>query len=128
MAIVYGTNASNVISSAHPPFLKGTTNGADTVYGLGGDDEIYGHGGNDTLVGGASADDLDGDTASTRQTIEIPRKRSEWASDFLPQRKERLISIENLAGSAYGDWLEGDAGGNVLKGNERRGLAPGARR
>jgi Ca2+-binding RTX toxin-like protein len=62
MAIVYGTNASNFISWGFPPFGIGTTNGADTVYGLGGDDEIYGHGGDDFIDGGFGADTMYGGT------------------------------------------------------------------
>ncbi len=61
MAIVYGTNGSNFISWYYlSPSFNGTTNGADTVYGLGGNDEIYAHGGDDLIDGGLGADTMHG--------------------------------------------------------------------
>jgi Ca2+-binding RTX toxin-like protein len=122
MNTVYGTNAANVISWGLPPFLSGTSNAADLVYGLGGDDTIYGYGGSDTLLGGEGADHLDGgsgsDTASytdSWQGVYVSLQLNS-ASGGTAQG-DTFVSIENLTGSEYRDVLHGDAGSNILAGN-----------
>ncbi len=51
MAVIQGTNSSEVLSG---------TSSDDTISGAGGNDELYGRGGNDLLDGGSGNDFLDG--------------------------------------------------------------------
>jgi Ca2+-binding RTX toxin-like protein len=117
MAIVQGTAKSETLNA-----LDGVSNGADTIFGFAGNDRIYGLGGNDEILGGAGADHIDGgsgiDTASY-----VDSWRGVYAS-LLPSvvgqlgtaDGDMLVGIENLTGSAYNDFLEGDGGANVLRG------------
>ena len=55
MANVPGTDQADLLDAA-----DGVTEGADNIFGLGGNDTIFGLGGNDVLYGGAGADQLVG--------------------------------------------------------------------
>ncbi|NGO54217.1 hypothetical protein [Allomesorhizobium camelthorni] len=57
MANVFGTDNPETLDAN-----DGVTNGADTIFGFGGDDTIFGLGGNDELKGGGGADTLNGGT------------------------------------------------------------------
>jgi len=118
MANVFGTNAAETLNA-----FDGVTNGADTIFGFGGNDAIFGLGGNDLILGGAGADTINGgsgtDTASYTDS-------SEGVTVFLTSGQgtggtaegDTLESIENLTGSAHEDYLVGDDGNNVLTGLE----------
>ncbi|MGZ6015715.1 MAG: S8 family serine peptidase, partial [Phenylobacterium sp.] len=86
----------------------------DTLTGFFGPDILEGKGGNDTLDGGASSDTASYESAPTGVNVDL--------SITGPQNTvgagiDTLISIENLAGSAYGDVLHGDDRDNALFGN-----------
>jgi trimeric autotransporter adhesin len=93
---------------------------ANALTGITGNDHLYGFGGNDALWGGAGADALDGgegsDTAlytgSAAVTIDL------GAQVYLGGDAvgDTLTGIENVAGSAFGDGLIGDAAANILSG------------
>jgi Ca2+-binding RTX toxin-like protein len=104
--------------------------GNDTVSGRGGNDILFGEAGkdilqgeadNDVLVGGADADVLDGgdgnDTASyATSTAGILANLATKTGAFADAQGDRFISIENLEGSNYDDFLYGDDGNNILSG------------
>ncbi len=104
--------------------------GNDTVSGRGGNDILFGEAGkdilqgeadNDILVGGADADLLDGgdgnDTASyLTSTAGILANLATKTGAFADAQGDRFISIENLEGSNYDDFLYGDDGNNLLSG------------
>jgi serralysin len=117
MAIVRGTAKSETINA-----LDGVTNGADTIFGLAGNDRIYALGGNDEILGGAGADNLDGGSG-----IDTASYTDSWMGVYvslLPgtvgqlgtAHGDMLVNVENLTGSAYNDFLEGNEDVNVLRG------------
>jgi VCBS repeat-containing protein len=102
--------------------LMSGNNGDNTLLGMAGDDLLRGQAGNDTLEGGSGDDNLDGgagsDTASyasagtgVNVSLLITSYQDTGGAGF-----DKLISIENLTGSAFNDTLIGDSGRNVLTG------------
>ena len=97
------------------------TNYADTIYGGKGKDKLFGGGGDDTLIGGeGDGDMLYGgagiDTASyidATSGIRIEGLASGWASDALG---DQLFDFENVYGTAYKDFIEGNDLANTLWG------------
>jgi Ca2+-binding RTX toxin-like protein len=118
MANVFGTNASETLNA-----LDGVTNGADTIFGFGGNDDIFALGGNDLILGGAGADDINGgsgsDTSSyTDSAVGVTVSLESGTGSGGTAQGDTLTSIENLTGSAHGDFLVGNGGANVLTGLE----------
>ena len=135
-------NIENVIGSAYADRLIGDNNantilggdgndiiegkeGSDRLFGENGNDEIFGGVGDDYLVGGTGtgwpSDILDGgtgnDTASyITATSGVAASLAEgtgWQGDATG---DKFISIENLEGSSYNDFLIGDNSNNILTG------------
>jgi Ca2+-binding RTX toxin-like protein len=112
----YGSDDSDFFGLA-----RGITNGADTVYGRGGDDTIFGLGGNDVLIGGAGADYINGGSGSdlaVYRTSDAGVYVSLWQGLGMggDAQGDTLIGIEHLHGSDFADTLGGDDNGNVLRG------------
>ena len=103
----------NVTGSLYDDFLSGNDE----------ENELRGAGGNDTLKGGGGADDLHGgggnDTASYEDSDDsvFVSLLVHTASGGTAQ-DDTFNSIENLTGSTYGDFLNGDDGVNTLTGLE----------
>ena len=117
MAYVYGTGNSETLNA-----LDGITNAADKIFGLGGNDNIYGLGGIRRRSWAAPAP-----TRSTAAAASTPRATATpgqactsawWRSvgQLGTAEGDKLVSIENLTGSAHNDVLWGDDGINVLRG------------
>ncbi|QFT92051.1 Bifunctional hemolysin/adenylate cyclase precursor [Roseovarius sp. THAF9] len=105
--------------------------GNDHLDGGDGDDSIFGNGDDDTVTGGAGHDTMDGgagiDTADYSDSNSLV-----WASlqtgfalshvppgySILDGDQDTLLNIENLTGSDYGDWLQGNEGANILSGGD----------
>jgi Ca2+-binding RTX toxin-like protein len=96
--------------------------GVDVFYGFGGNDALLGNGGDDILRGGLGSDGYDGgdgiDTvgyedalSAVTVSLAITTTQSTGGGGV-----ERLISIENLIGSAFNDTLTGSTSANVLDG------------
>ncbi len=107
--------------------------GRDTLRGGAGDDALHGGADRDFLYGGAGADYLDGgegasDFASysdSEKGVRVSLGRVTGQIDFDGAASnnndavgDRLLNIENIRGSAYGDWLRGDQKENFLEGRE----------
>ncbi len=95
--------------------------GDDYLDGGSGNDALYGELGNDVLSGGAGADTLDGgegnDTADyTASTAGVTVSLATGVGTGGDAQGDRLVSIENLAGSTQADILTGDANANILNG------------
>lgn len=100
--------------------LNGTS-GADLILGQAGNDTLNGGGGNDTLVGGLGADRLDGGTGT--DTADYALSAAAVTVNLLggtglggDAQGDVLISIENVAGSAFNDVITGNGAANLLEG------------
>ncbi|MGO4124582.1 beta strand repeat-containing protein [Inquilinus sp. YAF38] len=137
MAIVNGTAGADLIHIAGdgliaPPGVTDiaqTTDGGDTVSGLGGTDVIYGGGGddvidggdgNDSLIGGAGADGLLGgagiDVISYGGSVGVNVDLSTGHGTGGEAEGDVLNGIENISGTEFGDNLNGSAAANTLNG------------
>ena len=108
------------------------TNAADTLIGdVGnnvldggkGNDRLYGGLGNDVLAGGAGADRLYGGGGLDFASYNDNHATKAVHIDLLNHvykggdaAGDKLVSIENVVGSKFGDFIQGDAGSNVLDG------------
>lgn len=119
----------NVIGSNHADTLTG--DGADNVLSGGagndsligglGDDTLDGGNGNDTLTGGQGADSLVGgsgsDTADyTGSAAAVTVDLATGSGTGGDAQGDTLSSIENVAGSSFGDTLTGSSASNVITG------------
>jgi Ca2+-binding RTX toxin-like protein len=122
---VYGTNNSETINA-----FDGVTNGADTIYGFGGNDTISGLGGNDEIKGGGGADAINGgsgiDTANYSDSSEGVLVSLASGLGFGGTAEgDTLTNVENLTGSSHDDWLVGNGSSNVLTGLEGNDILDG---
>jgi Ca2+-binding RTX toxin-like protein len=118
MANVYGHDYAETLDAA-----DGVTNGADTIFGFGGNDSIFGLGGNDEIKGGGGADTINGgsgtDTANySDSSVGVVVSLLSGSGSGGTAQGDSLVSIENLTGSAHDDLLIGNDGNNVLTGLE----------
>jgi len=91
------------------------------IIGLDGADTLSGEDGDDQLNGGAGADILDGGDGRDRASYQHSRSAvsidlSTGSASGGEAFGDRLIDIEELEGSRYGDTLRGDHGNNILWG------------
>jgi Ca2+-binding RTX toxin-like protein len=116
MADVFGTNNSETINAS-----DGVTNGADRIFGAGGNDLIFGLDGNDEIKGGGGADTFSGGGGT--DTVNYTDSSAGVFVDLLSGdgRKgtaegDTFFSIENVIGSGHDDDLVGNDGVNALQG------------
>jgi Ca2+-binding RTX toxin-like protein len=110
--------------------ITGTV-GDDVINGSVGtlSNAFFGGDGNDTLTGGVGADTLDGgagnnvlDGAAGNDSVSFLFASAAVSANLGTGKasggsgNDTLISIENLVGSQYHDWLRGDNGNNRLEG------------
>jgi Ca2+-binding RTX toxin-like protein len=121
---------TDIVGSSQAQLLLGTSlndrikagAGDDVVYGWNGNDAISGEDGNDILEGGAGHDVLNGgngtDTASyvTAGRSVTVNLGLTTAQNTVGAGSDKLISIENVTGSAFNDTLTGNSVANVLYG------------
>ncbi|MDQ7251526.1 calcium-binding protein [Dongia sedimenti] len=129
----HGTAGNDVMNGdAQRNALYGE-NGNDTLNGLGGNDYLSGGSGNDTLnggsgndilLGGAGADKMDGGSgnhdlvsysgAATGVGVHLDTGTGNGGD----ANGDTYQNVEDITGSAYNDYLEGDSaiGGNVIHG------------
>ena len=77
-----------------------------------GDDVIEGRGGGDTIDGGAGFDRASYESSDAGVTVDLAAGTATGGH----AQGDRLVSIENLSGSAFADELRGDGVGNDLYG------------
>lgn len=111
---VQGTNfADTLIGDAGNNFLD-AGNGKDRLFGGLGDDVLAGGAGADRLNGGDGSDYASYNDRNAKKAVHVDLlnhvfKGGDAAGD-------KLISIENVVGTKFGDFLQGDAASNVLDG------------
>jgi Ca2+-binding RTX toxin-like protein len=94
--------------------------GADVIRGGADDDLLDGDAGNDVLDGGPGFDVALFDFAPQTITADLGRRRAVgWGRD-------RLVSIEDLDGSKFGDVLIGNGAENIISGGGGNDLLVGA--
>ncbi|WP_375499960.1 M10 family metallopeptidase C-terminal domain-containing protein [uncultured Nostoc sp.] len=120
--LIGDSNANTILGGDGNDIIEGKE-GSDRLFGENGNDEIFGGVGDDYLVGGTGtgwpSDILDGgtgnDTASyITATSGVAASLAEgtgWQGDATG---DKFISIENLEGSSYNDFLIGDNSNNIL--------------
>lgn len=88
---------------------------AETVCGLAGNDSIQGLSGDDTLDGGAGLDEVRySDAGPGGVTVDLEAGTATGDGTGT----DALLDIENVVGSAYDDFLSGDAARNILEGDD----------
>jgi Ca2+-binding RTX toxin-like protein len=106
--------------------------GDDVLAGMAGNDTLQGGEGDDYLMGGAGSDTLDGGngvdwaayedaTAGVTVSLAITTAQNTGGGGT-----DKLVSIENLYGSAFNDVLTGDANTNNLAGDAGNDTLSGA--
>lgn len=93
---------------------RGSLAGDDTVLALGGDDLIEGSLGNDVLNGGGGFDTVDYTGSNAAVTVNLTAATNSPSGGWA--QGDTLISIENVIGSQYDDFLTGSATLNILNG------------
>ena len=84
---------------------------ADSITGSSADNRLDGRGGDDTLDGAAGSDWAEYNQSTGAVQVNLALGTATGADG-----NDTLISIENAAGSVYGDLLTGNAGGNSFTG------------
>ena len=93
---------------------RGSLTGDDTVLALGGDDLIEGSLGADTLNGGGGFDTVDYTGSNAAVTVNLTTSTNSPSGGWA--QGDTLISIENVIGSQYNDFLTGSSTLNILNG------------
>ncbi|MFD3191866.1 calcium-binding protein [Sedimentitalea sp. HM32M-2] len=95
---------------------------ADHIEGRGGDDRLEGGDGNDVLIGGAGGDRLVGgagvdrvDYSTSEAGIDIVLDNGNRRGDGGDAAGDRLGSIEDVTGSAFGDIVRGSNAANRIE-------------
>ena len=118
-----GGTASVILEHDLLGFTSHGTAGDDIMRGGPSRDHLYGLGGNDTFFSGLGADVLDGGDGI--DTVDYSRSLQGVDVNFAVVGRTGLgghaegdtyVSIENITGSAYADYLIGNDGDNVIKG------------
>ncbi len=111
----------NLTGSSFNDVLTGDS-GNNILIGGAGNDILNGGDGDDVLIGGAGSDTLNGgagvDTVSFANATGGVRVRLDDATPnaIYGFSTDTLSSVENIIGSAFDDYLYGDAGVNVIRG------------
>ena len=124
---IYGTRFKDILmGDGYPNWIFGAGDD-DQLFGYGENDSLFGAAGNDFLEGGAGANSLDGGRGSdwaiyktSPQAVTVDLGAKDSSGYARPSgghaTGDRLISIENLAGSQNDDTLIGDAFNNIIAG------------
>ena len=94
---------------------------AQKIYGNDGDNDIAGGGANDIMTGNGGADDLNGgsgsDTASYQGATEaVIASLANAAINTGDAKGDTYISVENLVGTGFNDYLNGNNSANDING------------
>ena len=124
---IYGTRFKDILKGdSYPNWIYGAGDD-DQLFGYGGNDSLFGHTGDDYIEGGAGADSLDGGRGrdwavykSSPQAVIVDLGDKDDDGYARPSggdaAGDRLIYIENLAGSKYDDTLIGNVFNNIIAG------------
>jgi Ca2+-binding RTX toxin-like protein len=114
-----GTSGNDILNGTDGPDVINGFDGGDELYGKGDNDELYGGDGTDLLDGGLGDDLLDGGAgddvvsyggATNGITVDLSSEISQdtgWGWD-------RIISVEGLVGTAFGDSITGSGRAEMI--------------
>ena len=131
IGIVEGSNFNDVIRGSDPfvTNLDGVINdpGDNLLHGGRGDDILEGRGGGDTLDGGEDSDTASykSSPAGVQVTVNDPDHNGAFVATGGDAAGDKLISIENLIGSAHDDVLTGASNDNVFVGGAGNDIIDG---
>ena len=125
--LVYGGSGNDFILGGSG---NDTLHGEDGDDSIRGDDQFRGGAGEDTLLGGNGDDWIDGGAAADWMQGDAGNDTADYATSngfvwvtlntgmgfFNDAEGDRLFNIENLRGSHFDDYLQGDGGANLLEG------------
>ena len=106
------TGVEKLVGSAFADTLTAGAAGS-TLNGGPGADVLIGGPGSDILNGGGAMDTADYSLATAGVSVSLAIATFQ---NTVSAGSDQLVSIENLAGSGFGDTLTGDAGANTLSG------------
>jgi Ca2+-binding RTX toxin-like protein len=92
------------------------TSGDDSICGLGGDDRLIGGGGDDVLVGGPGEDVADYQGSPNGVTVHLPDPLDD-RSTATGEGTDTILSIEDVAGSAFADTIFSNFQPNLISGS-----------
>ena len=116
-------NVEDCTGTEYDDVIYGDDQAVNNLMGLAGNDRIYGGGGYDVMIGGAGADFLDGGAGKDELDYE-EAPMGLTASLFNPSINtgyaagDTYVNIEDIAGSAFADILQGDMNNNDMIGLE----------
>ncbi len=89
--------------------------GADQLFGYDGDDVLLGGGGADTLNGGDGLDFVSYKDSNQGIGVSVDLSQNTATNDGFGT-SDTFVSIENITGSDYADWIKGDDNDNTFVG------------
>ncbi|WP_419252075.1 calcium-binding protein [Caulobacter sp. ErkDOM-YI] len=110
---LYGFGGNDKLTGGAGDDVLAGMAGNDTLLGGDGEDYILGGAGSDTIDGGAGADWAAYEDATSGVKVDLNLTASQ---NTLGGGSDKLVSIENVYGSAFNDVLIGNAGPNALVG------------
>jgi Ca2+-binding RTX toxin-like protein len=113
MATLQGTEGSDTLEGSGRDDVLLGDRGSDILIGRRGSDVLRGGRGDDTLRGGAGLDTLDGGDGFDTATFDDAPEGVRLFAPFISDETDRLISIEAVIGSRFGD--EVSAGDEVAR-------------
>lgn len=138
MAIIEGTKKKNLLNGTSADDTISAKNGNDTVFGYDGNDTIYGELGNDKLYGGIGNDYVDGGDGNDKMFDDLGADTYEGGTgiDTISYASatsgltaylgfnttlgaatgDTYSNVENVIGSAFDDYLQGDYAGDAFGG------------
>ena len=102
------------LTSSTDVFLDSSA--SHVIFGGDGNDFINGGGGADTIDGGAGSDTAVYTTSASAVSVVLLDVGSGASASGGDAAGDRLVSIENVFGSDFNDFIVGDQGANVLRG------------
>lgn len=122
--VIYGFGGNDTLRGGAGDDVLAGHEGNDVLQGGEGDDYMLGGPGHDTLDGGAGSDwaAYEDATAAVKVDLNLTGAQNTGGGGT-----DRLISIENLYGSAFNDTLVGNAGDNVLMGWDGNDIISGGK-
>lgn len=125
------SGATTIDSLTSIEWVRGSRDGADSLFGSAADERFQGRGGDDLFMGRGGDDEFLGEDGS--DTVSYA-EASGGVAVYLQisglnvgsgEGRDTFVDIENLTGSSHGDRLIADANGNLLNGGDGNDLIKG---